>query len=52
VSNVVRELCIGKVFVFEDLGGRILKGFSEPVQLHEVRWSDAPPSSRRALGAL
>ena len=51
VSNVVRELCIGKVFVFEDLGGQMLKGFAEPVQLHEVRWSDAP-SARRSLGAL
>jgi class 3 adenylate cyclase len=51
VSNVVRELCIGKVFVFKDLGGRMLKGFNEPVQLHEVHWSGAPPA-RRSLGAL
>jgi class 3 adenylate cyclase len=51
VSNVVRELCIGKVIAFGDLGVRMLKGFAEPVQLHEVRWTDAP-TSRRSIGAL
>jgi class 3 adenylate cyclase len=38
VSNVVRELAIGKQFVFEDRGETILRGFNEPVRLHEVKW--------------
>lgn len=38
VSNVVRELCLGKEFRFEDLGTRELKGFGEPVRLHRVVW--------------
>jgi len=39
VSNVVRELCLGKPFVFSDIGDVELKGFSPAVRLHEVRWS-------------
>ncbi|MHC5012198.1 MAG: nickel-binding protein [Planctomycetota bacterium] len=39
VANVVRELCIGKAFAFQDLGERKLKGFEQPVRLHEVAWS-------------
>lgn len=39
VSNVVRELCIGKRFEFQDKGEHSLKGFDEPVKLHEVMWS-------------
>lgn len=38
VSNVVRELCLGKEFIFEDRGPFPLKGFDEPVQLFEVGW--------------
>ncbi len=38
VSNVVRELCAGKNFTFEDVGAATLKGFPEPVRLFEVRW--------------
>lgn len=38
VSNVVRELCVGKGFDFVDRGPATLKGFPEPVQLHEVSW--------------
>jgi adenylate cyclase len=38
VSNVVRELCAGKTFTFEDVGAATLKGFEEPVRLFEVRW--------------
>ena len=37
VSNVVRELCAGKVFDFRPLGAVSLRGFPEPIQLHEVR---------------
>ncbi len=37
-ANVVRELCIGKSFQFEDRGEASLKGFDEPVRVHEVTW--------------
>lgn len=36
VSNVIRELCVGKSFAFEDLGASELKGFDEPVRLFKV----------------
>jgi len=38
VSNVIRELTIGKPFAFEDRGEVTLRGFAEPVRLHEVLW--------------
>lgn len=38
VSTAVRELCIGKNFSFEARGPYELKGFAEPVTLHEVTW--------------
>lgn len=38
VSNVVRDLCIGKPFSFRDRGQAELKGFPEPVRLYEVVW--------------
>jgi len=38
VSNVVRELAIGKGFLFRDRGETEIKGFDELVRLHEVRW--------------
>lgn len=38
VSTAVRELCVGKQFVFEHRGRFELKGFAEPVPLHEVSW--------------
>jgi class 3 adenylate cyclase len=37
VSNVVKELCSGKLFQFEDQGEATLKGFPEPVRLFVVR---------------
>jgi class 3 adenylate cyclase len=40
VANVVRDLCIGKGFAFEDRGETTLKGFDEPVRLYEVRWNE------------
>ncbi|MGH2682041.1 MAG: nickel-binding protein [Actinomycetota bacterium] len=40
-SNVVRELCVGKGFEFQDRGPFPLKGFDEPVQLFEVSWQSA-----------
>jgi hypothetical protein len=36
VSNVVKELCRGKTFLFEDQGEATLKGFPEPVRLFTV----------------
>lgn len=38
VANVVRELCIGKDFTFEDRGTHELKGFLEPQRLYAVHW--------------
>lgn len=40
VSNVIRELAIGKQFVFEDRGDHALKGFQEPVRVWEVHWAE------------
>ena len=41
VSNVVAELCAGKILAFEDLGEIALKGFDQPVRAHAVDWSEA-----------
>ena len=38
VSVVVRELCVGKPFVFRDNGRLELKGLPEPVQSYAVTW--------------
>ena len=38
VSVAVRELCIGKPFLFEDGGQLNLKGLSEPTQTYTVSW--------------
>lgn len=38
VSDVVRQLVAGKGFLFSDLGATGLRGFEEPVRLHEVHW--------------
>jgi len=40
VSNVVRELTMGKGFLFADVGDVALKGFEDPVRLYEVKWED------------
>lgn len=40
-SGVVRDLCLGKGFVFESRGSVPLKGFDEPVNLFEVAWQPA-----------
>lgn len=39
VTNVVREVCIGKEFEFADMGMTPLKGFADPIQLYEVGWT-------------
>lgn len=38
VSNVVAELCTGKLLPFQDLGELVLKGFDRPVRAHAVAW--------------
>jgi class 3 adenylate cyclase len=38
VAGVVRDLCIGKTFSFQEHVQVQLKGFSEPVRLYEVGW--------------
>jgi class 3 adenylate cyclase len=38
VADVVRQLVAGKGFAFTDRGLVALKGFQDPVRLHEVRW--------------
>jgi class 3 adenylate cyclase len=40
VSNVVAELCEGKLLVFQQLGEVSLKGFDQPVRAHAVTWND------------
>jgi class 3 adenylate cyclase len=40
VANVVRDLCLGKGFAFEDRGDATQRGFDEPVRLHAVRWPE------------
>jgi adenylate cyclase len=38
VANAVRELCMGKGFLFSDRGDFVAKGFEEPVRIFEVSW--------------
>jgi class 3 adenylate cyclase len=40
VSNVIRELAIGKKFHFTDRGDTEMRGFEDPVRVYEVRWRD------------
>ena len=35
---VVRELAVGKRFMFADLGETELRGFEDPVRLYELSW--------------
>ena len=41
VSNVVAELCQGKVLPFQDPRELDLKGFDQPVRAHAVNWAEA-----------
>lgn len=40
-SDVVRQLASGKGFLFAERDAVALKGFEDPVRLHEVRWREA-----------
>ena len=41
VAYVIRELCVGKKFSFENRGEVTLKGFKDAVRLFEVLWEMA-----------
>jgi len=41
VANVVKELAVGKGFLFADRGEVALRGFEDPVRLHDVRWEES-----------
>jgi class 3 adenylate cyclase len=43
-SNVVAELCEGKILPFRELGEVMLKGFDHSVRVHTVSWSDGVAS--------
>jgi class 3 adenylate cyclase len=45
VSSAVRDLALGKGFVFRKRGRLRPKGFAEPVQVYEVIWQDEAPTS-------
>jgi class 3 adenylate cyclase len=38
VSNIVREMCVGKEFSFSKKGDYDLKGFPEPVPIYLAEW--------------
>ena len=40
VSDVVRQLAAGKRFLFSDRGETVMRGFEDPVRMHEVRWRE------------
>ena len=40
-SDVLRQLVMGKDFLFADLGETELRGFKDPVKLWEVRWRES-----------
>ncbi|MCH8815241.1 MAG: DUF4242 domain-containing protein [Chloroflexi bacterium] len=51
VSNVIRELSIGKEFAFTSRGEAELRGFLEPVRLYEVEWrSSGSPTEAGGSG--
>jgi class 3 adenylate cyclase len=37
-STVIKDLAMGKNFTFKDRGEAALKGFDDPVHLHELHW--------------
>jgi adenylate cyclase len=39
-ADVVRQLAAGKGFLFSDRGETVMRGFEDPVRLHEVRWRE------------
>jgi class 3 adenylate cyclase len=45
VSSAVRDLALGKGFVFRKRGRLRPKGFAEPVQVYEVVWQEEAPAT-------
>jgi class 3 adenylate cyclase len=45
VSSAVRDLALGKGFVFRKRGRLRPKGFAEPVQVYEVMWQEEAPAT-------
>jgi len=41
VSEIVRGICAGKDYTFVSCGGFEMKGFSEPINIFEVKWNEA-----------
>jgi len=41
VAPVIRDLCLGKQFVFTDQGEFTPKGFDQPLRMYEVLWQEA-----------
>lgn len=39
-SDVVRQLCAGKGFLFADRGEHVLRGFEDPVRIFDISWRD------------
>lgn len=46
VSRVVRDLCTGKGYVFDDLGSVELKGIPGQTDLHSLQWRDGAEIER------
>lgn len=40
VSNVVAELCLGKLLAFQEVGEVVFKGFDQPSRIHSVAWAN------------
>jgi len=40
VSDVVRQLAVGKGFLFSEEGDVVLRGFDDPVRLYRVGWQE------------
>jgi class 3 adenylate cyclase/pimeloyl-ACP methyl ester carboxylesterase len=40
VADVVRQLAAGKGFLFSDRGETVMRGFEDPVRIHELRWRE------------
>lgn len=50
VAPVVRDLCMGKQFVFVDKGEVAFKGFTEPQRLFEVLWRQGQTGIAKRAG--
>ena len=51
VSRVVRDLCVGKGYTFDNLGSVELKGIPGQTELHALRWRDDAAAPRAVAAA-